>query len=210
MLTSALVGGALGAVGEAASIAAPRVIGRLSGALGGADDATRIADDAIGALDDLAPLGERGGAIPQEKIDSFGAHKGIASGSAFFPEEIGLPISPRQLSTDGVRVTNRGVTKVEEHLRRFSPDPQNEAQLQRLRDIAAGKLEPTQADLNNYTHELRESLRYQRLGYSAGQQPTAQDAAYQLWNNLHTATLEDYGFKEGPGVLYHPSVETTY
>jgi len=28
-----------------------------------------------------------------------------------------------------------------------------------------------------------------------------------LWNNAHTATLEDYGLKEGFGVLFHPSVE---
>lgn len=79
-----------------------------------------------------------------------------------------------------------------------------------MRDIAAAKLEPTQADLNNYTHELRESLRYKRLGYGTGQQPSTQDDAYKLWNNLHTATLEDYGLKEGPGVLYHPSTEITY
>lgn len=39
VLTTALVGGALGAAGEAATIAAPRVIGNLSGVLGGVDDA---------------------------------------------------------------------------------------------------------------------------------------------------------------------------
>jgi hypothetical protein len=30
---------------------------------------------------------------------------------------------------------------------------------------------------------------------------------HELWNNAHTATLEDYGLREGPGVFYHPSVE---
>jgi hypothetical protein len=59
--------------------------------------------------------------------------------------------------------------------------------------------------LPNYTHELRESLRYKKLGYEPGQQPKDPDAAYQLWNNLDTATLEDYGLKEGSGVLYHLS-----
>lgn len=76
-----------------------------------------------------------------------------------------------------------------------------------MKDIVAGKLEPTQSDLNNYTHELRESLRYKKLGYRLGEQPNDPDTAYRLWNNLHTATLEDYGLREGPGVLYHPSTE---
>ena len=75
--------------------------------------------------------------------------------------------------------------------------------LQRLRDIANGKLNPTQADLNFYSHELRESVRYRNRGYRTGQ-PDG-DAAYDLWNNAHTATLEDYGLREGRGVLYHPS-----
>jgi hypothetical protein len=44
------------------------------------------------------------------------------------------------------------------------------------------------------------------LGYENGQ-PADPDAAYTLWNDAHTATLEDYGLREGPGVLYHPSVD---
>jgi len=77
--------------------------------------------------------------------------------------------------------------------------------VQRLRDIAARKLQPTQADLNFYSHELRESIRYKRLGFPNGQ-PLDADAAYDFWNNAHTATLEDYLLNEGHGVLYHPSV----
>lgn len=61
-------------------------------------------------------------------------------------------------------------------------------------------------DLRFYTHELRKYLRYKKLGYSIGQ-PSDPDQAYDLWNNAHTATLEDYGLKEGFGVLFHPSVE---
>ena len=71
----------------------------------------------------------------------------------------------------------------------------------RLRAIASGKLEATAADLNFYTHELREFVRYRRLGFTTG----AGDD-YVLWNNAHSATLADYGLVEGPGVLYHPSV----
>jgi hypothetical protein len=48
----------------------------------------------------------------------------------------------------------------------------------------------TQTDLNFYTHELREYARYRALGYPAGQ-PIDPDAAYRLWNNAHTASLED-------------------
>lgn len=77
--------------------------------------------------------------------------------------------------------------------------------VQRLRDIADGKLKATQTDLNFYSHELRESVRYRRLGQPTGQ-PLNRDAAYDLWNNAHTGTLEDYRLLERPGVLYHPSV----
>jgi len=77
--------------------------------------------------------------------------------------------------------------------------------IQRLRDIAADRLQPTQVDRNFYSHELRESVRYPRLGWRAGQ-PNNDIAAYELWNNAHTATLEDYGLREGPGVLYHLSI----
>jgi hypothetical protein len=77
--------------------------------------------------------------------------------------------------------------------------------VQRLREIAAGKSQPTQTDLNFYSHELREFVRYRQLGWRIDQ-PSGADAAYDLWNNAHTATLEDYLLREGPGVLYHPSV----
>ena len=77
--------------------------------------------------------------------------------------------------------------------------------IRRLRDIAAWRLQASQTDLNFYSHELREFVRYRELGWPTGQ-PSSVDAARDLWNNAHTATLEDYGLREGPGVLYHPSV----
>ena len=79
--------------------------------------------------------------------------------------------------------------------------------VERLRAIADGKLDPTQQDLNFYAHELRENVRYKLLGYPTGQ---PQDLAerYQLWNNAHSATLEDYRIKENRdsfnNPLYHP------
>ena len=63
-------------------------------------------------------------------------------------------------------------------------------------------MEATQADKNFYTHELREYVRYRKLGAATGHGDDR-----ELWNNAHTATLEDYGLKEGTGVLYHPDAE---
>ena len=71
----------------------------------------------------------------------------------------------------------------------------------RLRQIADGNLQPTQVDYNYYTHELRESFRYKKLGWPSGQ-PSNADDAYTLWNNAHTATLEDYGVKDSD--ILHP------
>ena len=79
--------------------------------------------------------------------------------------------------------------------------------VERLRRIAAGEIQPTQADLNFYSHELREYVRYRNLGVPEGAQSLPGKDPYDLWNNAHTATLEDYGLREGPGVLYHPSAE---
>ncbi len=62
-------------------------------------------------------------------------------------------------------------------------------------------MQPSTADLNFYTHELREFVRYRQLGFATG---GGDD--YDMWNNAHSATLADYGLVEGPGVLYHPSV----
>ncbi|WP_254566910.1 hypothetical protein [Oscillatoria sp. HE19RPO] len=78
--------------------------------------------------------------------------------------------------------------------------------VERLRKIAAGQLVAEPVDLRFYTHELRECLRYNKMGYSSGQ-PGDPDEAYEVWNNAHTATLEDYRLIEGPGILFHPSVE---
>jgi hypothetical protein len=112
----------------------------------------------------------------------------------------------RHLTTERIRMTDKGIDVVEAHLTRFGPDGANQAMVQRLREIAAGRRQPTHADVNFYAHELRELVRYRRLGWRTNQPPEAHDA-YALWNNAHTATLEDYRLREGPGILYHPSVE---
>jgi hypothetical protein len=78
--------------------------------------------------------------------------------------------------------------------------------IRRLRAIVEGKMEPSTVDRNFYAHELREYVRYRNLGYEHGQ-PADPDVARELWNNAHTAALEDYRLREGPGILYHPEAD---
>lgn len=153
-------------------------------------------DEVMSSSNDLAVSGGRG-SIPRSP-DDFGNARGLSSGRLFFIDEIGIPI--RNLSADNVRITTEGVDVVEFHLSRFEPYEDNTIAITRLRAILTGELEPTPYDLNFYTHELREYVRYRYLGYETGQPANA----YHFWNNLHTATLEDYGLSDE--MLYHPSI----
>jgi hypothetical protein len=131
--------------------------------------------------------------------------KGATSGRPFNPSKAGGKIL--NLSDQNVKITHKGVALVEAHVRRFNPVGEAELRMvERLRGIATQTLVAEPVDLRFYTHELREYLRYKKLGYPTGQ-PADPDEAYELWNNAHTATLEDYKLKEGFGVLFHPSVE---
>ena len=125
--------------------------------------------------------------------------KGPVSGRDFDPDSSGGPV--KKLSMSNVKITRTGIEKVKEHVSRFDYDPSNDYMIKRLEAIAAGSMNPTQVDLNYYTHELRERLRYKKLGYSSGQ-PADQDAAYELWNNAHSATLEEYAVRDKD--LLHP------
>jgi RHS repeat-associated protein len=148
------------------------------------------------------PLGGREDfATPQATPNEFGTHTGKSSGRSFSPEELRLEMQKR--TTEGVTITDEGIAIVEQHVARFGPAKENQQMIQRLRDIATGKVKPTQTDLNYFTHELRELEHYKAMGWERGV-PTDPDEAWKLWNNAHTATLEEYGLKEGPGVLYHP------
>ena len=131
--------------------------------------------------------------------------KGATSGRPFNPSKAGGKIL--NLSYQNVKITDKGVALVEAHVRRFNPVGEAELRMvERLRGIATQTLVAEPVDLRFYTHELREYLRYKKLGYPTGQ-PADPDEAQELWNNAHTATLEDYKLKEGFGVLFHPSVE---
>jgi hypothetical protein len=109
----------------------------------------------------------------------------------------------RPLSIDKIKITDRGIGVVENHLSRFR-NPfgntwgHNNAMLTRLRRIADGKLEATAKDLNFYAHELRESVRLRRLGSTSGKP----SGTHYL--NSHYATLKEYSipFKDHELYLY--------
>ncbi|WP_338846906.1 PAAR domain-containing protein [Massilia sp. W12] len=139
--------------------------------------------------------------VKSKSYQAYGG-KGALSGRQFDPAKAGGPI--RNLNTNRVRVTNRGVDVVKKHLSRFQKDEANDFMINRLEKIAKGDMEAEQVDLNFYTHELREYVRYRRLGWPEGT-PASEEEAYSLWNNTHTATLEDYRLNEKtiPHPLYH-------
>ncbi|MBI3102202.1 MAG: colicin [Burkholderiales bacterium] len=115
--------------------------------------------------------------------------RGASSTREFDPSLAGGPL--RELSADSIKFTESGISVVERHTARFGPDAANEYMVDRLRQISRGEIEATTVDRNFYSHELREYVRYRQLGWEAGQ-PADPMAAYRLWNNTHTATLEEY------------------
>jgi len=115
--------------------------------------------------------------------------RGPVTGRELDPTEAGGPI--RRLLTGRIKVTDRGIDAVERHIGRFGYDEANQLMVNRLRRVTRGEIELTPYDLNYYSHELREFVRYRRQGF-----PTGAGDDYELWNNAHTATLEDYGLRE--------------
>jgi len=139
--------------------------------------------------------------------------RGPSSGREFDPAKAGGEIVRKTL--DREEITHGTVREVEVHISRFETDPFNEAMLMRLRAIADGKLEATIEDKAFHAHEIDEYQRYQNLGFKEGQ-PKDRDASRELWNNAHTAALEDYGMPEAVrdpetgkirSTLYHPSCD---
>ncbi|MDQ3686862.1 MAG: hypothetical protein M3430_14890 [Acidobacteriota bacterium] len=193
-----VAGGLVPGLGQAGDV---RDLTAAGGAVARGEEgsAWRLGIAAVGVL----PLGEllrlrRAGDAAEEVVPLGGRVVGEVSRRDFDPDAIGIPI--RHLTTDNIRITPRGIDYVERHLSRFEPDEWNQGMLERLRNIADGRLTPTQQDLNFYAHELRESVRYRNLGYPSGQ-PDGIDARYDLWNNTHSATLEDYGIRESRNPL---------
>ncbi|WP_220710872.1 hypothetical protein [Enterobacter cancerogenus] len=140
----------------------------------------------------------RVGGSELEKLEAFGA-KGTYTSRPFDPEKAGGPVE--YLTTEGTNITYDGIHIIEKHISRFDTDPGNDFMIARLKKIANNEILPEQVDLNFYTHECREYQRYCNLGWETGR-PADNIEAYELWNNTHTATLEDYRITGDQ--LYHP------
>lgn len=133
--------------------------------------------------------------------------RGPASRREFDPESAGGPI--RQLDAGKASITNEGVQEVTAHLRRFTGggplDTPEQGMLDRLTSIVAGDMEPTSYDLNFYTHELDEAGRYAELGFGPESGvDLGSSEMYEVWNDVHTAALEDYGMPDKD--LFHPGL----
>jgi hypothetical protein len=133
--------------------------------------------------------------------------RGPASGREFDPEMAGGPIQP--LDAGKEKITSEGVQEATAHLQRFTGggplDAPEQGMLDRLTSIAAGDMEPTSYDLNFYTHELDEAGRYARLGFGPESGvDLGSPEMYDVWNDVHTAALEDYGISGAD--LFYPEL----
>ena len=156
-------------------------------------------------LNSADDLGYPAPQIPADVVQT-GA-RGPASGREFDPEGAGGPI--RQLDAGKEPITDEGVQEVMAHLQRFtgggSLQAPEQGMLDRLKSIAAGDMEPTSYDLNFYTHELDEAGRYAQLGFGPGSGvDLGNSEMYDVWNDVHTATLEDYRISDAD--LFYPGL----
>jgi hypothetical protein len=135
--------------------------------------------------------------------------RGPASRRDFDPDAAGGPI--RQLDAQKAEITQEGVAKVAAHLGRFTGggplDTPEQGMLDRLTSIASGAMKPTSYDLNFFTHELDEAGRYAKLGYGPESGvDLGSSEMYEVWNDVHTAALEDYGISDA--LLFHPGLRS--
>lgn len=126
---------------------------------------------------------------------------GVSSKRPFNPKNAGGEI--QAMDFRNAKIDHEGIKEVELHTKRFEKFEPNQLMKERLRKIADGEIEPTEYDLKYYTHERRELARYRNIGI-----PDNVDPGYEVWNDAHTATLEDYGLADrdnnGNSTLYHP------
>ncbi|WP_448110328.1 S-type pyocin domain-containing protein [Pseudomonas lini] len=132
---------------------------------------------------------------PYEGATTEGEH----SGRDFNPEQIGGPTL--DLKWTPAIASQEGVNIVELHTSKFPPSDANKVMIDRLHKVLRGELEMTDTDKRFYTHEIREFERFKALGYGDTEMP---DAGSSVWNNVHTATLEDFKLKDDPSLLYTP------
>ncbi|QXI07177.1 S-type pyocin domain-containing protein [Pseudomonas tensinigenes] len=123
--------------------------------------------------------------------------KGEYSGRDFNPEQAGGPILDLDWRT--AVITQTGIDAVKLHIARLDQSDANEIMIQRLEKILCGHWEFTDTDLRYYTHEVRELERFRALGLGDDFKP---DRESPLWNNAHTATLEDFKLRDDESLLY--------
>lgn len=132
-----------------------------------------------------------------------GEQTGEHSGRAFNPKETGGSILELDWApaTATATATLEGASIVRLHISKFPESAGNKVMLDRLEKILRGDLESTDTDKRFYTHELREFERFRALGYGDTERP---DPDSPVWNNVHTATLEDFKLKDDVSLLYLP------
>ncbi|MBP4126246.1 S-type pyocin domain-containing protein [Klebsiella pneumoniae] len=126
--------------------------------------------------------------------------KGQYSGRDYNTDKAGGPI--QNLDWKGATIDRDGVDRVKLHTGRFEQTPENQVMIDRLEKILKGELQPTDTDKRFYTHEIRELERYRNLGIKDGEIPQSVQEQKSVWNNTHTATLEDYKINEKEQPLY--------
>ncbi|WP_256667870.1 MULTISPECIES: S-type pyocin domain-containing protein [unclassified Pseudomonas] len=128
-----------------------------------------------------------------------GVEDGEHSGRDFNPEETGLPVTSSDWAPS--IIAKNGINIVRLHTSKFPDSDANKIMIDRLERIFRGELEVTDTDKRFYTHEIREFERLKALGCGDTEMP---DKDSSVWNNVHTATLEDYKLKDDPTLLYTP------
>lgn len=123
--------------------------------------------------------------------------KGKYSGRKFNPEQAGGPIL--NLDWRSAIITREGIEAVKLHIARLNQSDANDIMIQRLEDILSGHRTHSDTDLRYYTHEIRELERYRAFGYSDNTSPSDESP---IWNNAHTAALEDYKLGSELTLLY--------
>ncbi|MVF02729.1 pyocin [Serratia marcescens] len=126
--------------------------------------------------------------------------RGKYSGREYNTNKAGGPI--QNLDWKGASIDRAGVDKVKLHTGRFEQTPENQVMIDRLDKILKGDLQPTDTDRRFYIHEIRELERYRNLGIKDGEVPHSVQEQKAVWNNTHTATLEDYRINEKEQALY--------
>ncbi|MFP7942800.1 S-type pyocin domain-containing protein [Pseudomonas aeruginosa] len=131
--------------------------------------------------------------------------RGKYSGRDYNTEKAGGPILDLDWRT--AKIDRAGVDKVKLHTGRFGVSADNTVMIDRLERILKGELQITDTDKRFYTHEIRELERYRNLGVKDGERPKNRT---EVWNNTHTATLEDYKINEKTQPLYTVEAEEAY